>query len=295
MRRILIQFDTDLVPSVFDRVVAVDANVEELFSYGGVTPDRVESLVHGAIFTRGPADLKNTAIFIGGSDVSAGERLFEKVKKTFFAPMRVSVMIDSNGSNTTAAAAVLAARKHGSLRDRTALVLGGTGPVGVRVAQLLANEGARVRIASRALERAQATAAAVGTAVSGSHVTGVSAASPHDVEEACNGVEVLIAAGAARAKLLSPTQRQAVRTLKVAIDLNAVPPLGLEGIEATDKGVERDGAICYGAIGVGGTKMKIHKACLAKLFEANDQLLDTLAIYAIGQALGGPTPSERER
>ena len=66
MRRILIQLDTDAHPSAFDRVVAVDAGVDELFSYAGVTPNDVESLVHGAIFTRGPADLKNTAIFIGG-------------------------------------------------------------------------------------------------------------------------------------------------------------------------------------------------------------------------------------
>lgn len=289
MRRILIQFDTDAVPSVFDRVVAVDAGVDELFSCGGITPEQVEPLVHGAIFTRGPAELKNTAIFIGGSDVEAGERLFEKVKKTFFGPMRVSVMIDSNGSNTTAAAAVLAARKHVDLKDRTALVLGGTGPVGVRVAQLLANEGARVRVASRSLERAQSTAAVVASAVAGSQVTGVSTANPSDLVKASEGVEVLIAAGAAGAQLLSASQRQGLRTLKVAIDLNAVPPAGLEGVEVTDKAAERDGALCYGAIGVGGTKMKIHKACLATLFESNDQRLDTLAIYAIGQSLGSPS------
>jgi hypothetical protein len=71
----------------------------------------------------------------------------------------------------------------------------------------------------------------------------------------------------------------------VAIDLNAVPPAGLAGIEVMDKGVERHGAVCYGAIGVGGTKMKIHKACVARLFESNDQVLDTERIYQIGEAL----------
>jgi hypothetical protein len=275
MRRILIQFDTDAVPSVFDRVVAVDAGIDELFSYGGMTPDRVEPLVHGAIFTRGPADLKHTAIYIGGSDVEAGQRLFDKVTGTFFGPLRVSVMIDSNGSNTTAAAAVLAARKHGSLQGRTALVLGGTGPVGVRAAQLLVREGAKVRLASRSLERAQATAASVASSHSGAHVTGVSTATPSDVVATCAGVEFII------------EQRRAIPALKVAIDLNAVPPAGIEGIEVTDKAAERDGTICYGAIGVGGTKMKIHKACLAKLFEANDQQLDTVAIYQTGEALQG--------
>ena len=89
------------------------------------------------------------------------------------------------------------------------------------------------------------------------------------------------------ARLLTAEQRRAIPALKVAIDLNAVPPAGIEGIEVTDKAAERDGTICYGAIGVGGTKMKIHKACLAKLFEANDQLLDTVAIYQTGEALQG--------
>ena len=73
--------------------------------------------------------------------------------------------------------------------------------------------------------------------------------------------------------------------LRVAIDLNAVPPAGLGGIGVTDKAVERHGVLCYGAIGVGGTKMKIHKACLERLFESNDQVLDTERIYEIGKSL----------
>ncbi len=285
MRRILIHFDTDPVPSVFDRVVAIDAGVDELFSYGGITGENVESLVHGAIFTRGPADLKHTAIFIGGSRVEEGQRLFEKVRGIFFGPMRVSVMMDSNGSNTTAAAAVLAAKKQADLTGRRALVLGGTGPVGHRAAQLLAREEVRVRVASRSLERATSTAAAIRSSVTGAEVSGISTGSPSDVEQACRDVEILIAAGAAGAQLLSTGQREAIAGLKVAIDLNAVPPAGLAGIEVTDKGTERHGAFCYGAIGVGGTKMKIHKACLARLFESNDQLLDTERIYQIGESV----------
>jgi methylenetetrahydrofolate/methylenetetrahydromethanopterin dehydrogenase (NADP+) len=285
MRRILIHFDTDPLPSVFDRVVAVDAGVEKLFSYGGITVENVEGLVHGAIFTRGPADLKHTAIFIGGSNVEDGQRLFDKVCGVCFGPMRVSVMIDSNGSNTTAAAAVLAAQKHVDLAGRQALILGGTGPVGRRVAQLLALEGTRVRVASRILDRANAVAAEIRSAVPGAEITGASTGSPSEVEQSCRGVEIVIAAGAAHAQLLSVAQREAIAGLKVAIDLNAVPPTGLAGVEVTDKGTERHGALCYGAIGVGGTKMKIHKACLARLFESNDQLLDTERIYQIGASI----------
>jgi methylenetetrahydrofolate/methylenetetrahydromethanopterin dehydrogenase (NADP+) len=77
------------------------------------------------------------------------------------------------------------------------------------------------------------------------------------------------------------------KSLRVAIDLNAVPPLGLEGIEVMDKAKDRDGLICYGALGVGGTKMKIHKAAIRRLFESNDQMLDAEQIYELGKTLTG--------
>src|SRR5438270_6954521 len=146
-RKILIQLDSDPQPSVFDRVVAVDAGADEVFSYGGVKPEQVRDLVHGAIFTRGPQDLARTAFFVGGSDVAAGERLLAEVVKHMLPQfgLRVSVLLDANGANTTAAAAVRAAARHLGLGKAKALVLGGTGPVGQRVALLLARQGAEGR------------------------------------------------------------------------------------------------------------------------------------------------------
>jgi hypothetical protein len=85
--------------------------------------------------------------------------------------------------------------------------------------------------------------------------------------------------------LLPRSARAACPELKVAVDLNAVPPLGIEGVEVADKGAQRDGVICYGAIGVGDTKMKIHKAAIARLFEQNDLVLDAEEVYALGQTL----------
>lgn len=285
MKKILIQLDTDPRPSTFDRVVAIDAGVEELFSYGGVTPETVEPLVHGAIFTRGPKDLKNTAIFIGGSQVPAGEELLRRVSATFFGPMRVSVMMDSNGSNTTAAAAVLAARKHLNLSETSALVLGGTGPVGQRAAELLAAQGAEVRLASRTLDRAEQACRAVAAVIPSAKLIPCGVGGEGALDAAWRGVQLIIAAGAAGVELLSAEKRKSISTLKVAIDLNAVPPLGLGGIKVTDQAAEKDGVLCYGAIGVGGQKMKIHKAALQRLFESNDQILDTAAIYKIGENL----------
>ncbi len=153
-RKILIQLDGDPQPSVFDRVVAIDAGADELFSYGGVRPEQVQSLVHGAIFTRGSKDLRSIAIFVGGSDVAQGERLMREVLHHMVPQfgLRVSVMLDANGANTTAAAAVRAAVRHLTLAGAKALVLGGTGPVGQRVARLLARAG-RTSVSARARRR----------------------------------------------------------------------------------------------------------------------------------------------
>jgi hypothetical protein len=286
--RILLQLDSDEHASVFDAVVAIDAGVDQLFTRGGVEPQQVRDLVHGAIFTRGPADLKNTAIFIGGADVAAGEELLRQVIGSFFGPMRVSVMLDANGANTTASAAVLCAARHVTLADVTALVLAGTGPVGQRAALLLASQGAAVRLASRNLDRAKSACAAVTSqlkAPPAKPLTPVSTATEAELKSALVGAQVIIGAGAAGVELLSESQRKACDSLRVMIDLNAVPPAGLAGVRAQDSAKERDGIMGYGAIGVGGLKMKIHKAALRKLFESNEQVLDAAEIFALGREL----------
>ncbi|AMV22545.1 NAD(P)-dependent methylenetetrahydromethanopterin dehydrogenase [Planctomyces sp. SH-PL14] len=283
MKTILIQLDTDPHPSTFDRVVAIDAGAEELFSYGGVTPDNVTGLVHGAMFTRGPGDLKNTAIFIGGSQVEAGEALLKKVTKLFFGPIRVSVMMDSNGSNTTAAAAVRAAARHLDPGHTTAVILGGTGPVGHRAAQILASLGATVHVSSRSKDRAEATCAAIRKVVPEGKVSPCGLGD--EALAALEGAQFVIAAGAAGVEFFDEATWSRSKALQVAIDLNAVAPAGLGGIGITDKAVSKDGTIRYGAIGVGGTKMKIHRAAVQKLFESNDAILDTAAIYEIAKTL----------
>jgi hypothetical protein len=283
-RTILIQLDSDPHPSVFDRVVAVDSGVDELFSYGGVSVDQVRGLVHGAIFTRGPKDLKRTAIFIGGSDVAVGEKMLAAATASMLPYLKVSVMLDSNGANTTAAAAVRMAAKHLPLKDATALVLGGTGPVGQRVARLLAREGADVRVASRQKDRAAAVCERIRSHVADAKLTPLGIGNDTELSAAFDGRSLVIAAGAAGVVLLPKSVRQAAKSLKVAIDLNAWPPLGIEGVEVVDKAVEREGVVCYGAIGLGDLKMKTHRSAVASLFEKNDRVLDAEEIYAIAQS-----------
>ena len=283
--RILVQLDTDTQASVFDSVVAIDAGVAHLLRYADVRPSNVRERVHGAIFTRGADDLRHTALFVGGSDVAAGEDVLTEILRSFLGPLRTSVMIDSAGANTTAAAAVLAAARHINLDGAIALVLAATGPVGQRVVRLLARHGATVRAGSRSQDRARAVCEAVAQRVEGARLSAHETRDDEQTAATLQGVQVVFAAGAAGVELLSGATRSGAANLKVAIDLNAVPPLGIAGLQVTDKAVERDGVICYGAIGVGGTKMKIHRAAVQALFENNHCVLDAEEIFEIGQKI----------
>ena len=293
--KILIQLDCDPQPSTFDSVVAVDAGAEVLLRHGNVTPETAVPLVHGAMFTRGGAELASTAIFVGGSDVAAAEAVFDRVRKTFFGPVRVSVLLDPAGANTTASAAVVAAGRHLPLGDPAAasavraVVLGGTGPVGQRVARLLVRKGVAVAVASRSLSRAEDVCGRISSVVPGSRIEAVhanSAITPGTpVSAALASADLIVAAGAAGVTLLEAAGRGVVGRARVLIDLNAVPPAGIEGIAATDKARQDGGAVVYGALGVGGTKMKIHRAAIERLFESNDAILDAEELLAIGESL----------
>lgn len=286
MRRLLVQLDGDRLPSAFDRIVASDAGADDVLSYGAVAEADVQGLVHGAIFTRGQKDLKNTALFVGGSSMPAAERLLEAARKAFFGPFRVSVMLDANGSNTTAAAAVvkLVRAAGGDVRGWRVAVLAGTGPVGMRAAGLLLRLGAEVRITSREATHGAATAKQIGERFKGK-VESITVRSPTEAQELLGWAQLLLAAGPAGVALV-PRDLWASRSgLRAVADVNAVPPLGIEGVEATDDGTLREGIPAFGALGIGGLKMKAHKAAIAQLFERNDLVLDAEQIYDLAAAL----------
>jgi len=284
MRKLLLQLDSSPHPSVFDRVVGFDGGADEVMSYGGVTPDAVRDLVHGCIFTRGPKDLHNTAIFIGGTDMAAGEKLLKAVRKAFFGPFSVSVMLDSNGSNTTAVAAVAKLLQvAGSGEGKRAVVTAGTGPVGLRAAGLLAKAGVDVTVTSRrpvdpaVIDRLQQRF--------GGRIAHAVMSDSGQAASILEGVTTLLNTGPAGVTLVPRSAWAGRPGLRAAADLNAVPPLGIEGIEVTDNAADRDGVTVFGALGVGGLKMKIHKACIARLFERNDLVLDAETIADVAAEL----------
>lgn len=283
-KKILFQFDHDAHASSFDSVVAVDSGVDHLLTYPGTSPIQIESLIHGGMFTRGPKDLRQTAAFFGGSNVAKTTELFEQAQKCFFGPLRISLMSDPNGSNTTAAAAVLSAQQHTDLNGKSVCVLAATGPVGQRISHLCAKAGAIVSVCSRRHSRAQQVCDAIEKATN-QKLIAVEAGVPLTAAKATEDADLVFAAGAAAIELLDENWLTSNTRAQLALDINAVPPVGISGIDVTDRGEIRADKICYGAIGIGQLKMKIHKACIMQLFESNDQVLDTDEIFSIGQNL----------
>lgn len=284
MKKLLFLLDTDPYPSVFDTVVAYDGGADRVAGYAGVTPDNVGPLVDGTIFTRGGKDKQNTAIFVGGGDMTKGEALFAAVKKKFFGPFRVSAMLDSNGSNTTAAAGVALLEKAGKLKGKKAVVLAGTGPVGMRAAAFFGQEGADVTITSRDQKRADNAAKAIESRF-GVKVTRVEAADDAARAKAVKDATIVFAAGAIGVQLLKVADWQNNAKIEMLADVNAQPPLGIEGVEATDKAKDRSGKIAFGALGIGGLKLKLHRGCIGKLFDSSEGVLDAEEIYAIAKEM----------
>src|SRR5947208_4108299 len=290
MRKLLLQLDSSRLPSVFDRVVAYDGGADEVMSYGGIAEADVRDLIHGCIFTRGPNDLKNSAVFVGGADIAAGDQLLAAATKAMFKPFTVSAMLDSNGSNTTAVAAVAKmVQAAGDVRGKRVLIVAGTGPVGIRAAGLFAKAGADVCITSRKADAGERARDLVVRRFGGT-VRAIAMPDAKDAIRACERAELLLNAGPAGVMLV-PKQAWAKRPgLKVVADVNAVPPLGVEGVDLMDDGVIKEGVACFGALAIGNLKMKVHKACIARLFERNDLVLDAETIADVARELMAPKP-----
>lgn len=282
--KLLYQLDTDWTPSVFDSVVAFDGGADHVIGHANVTADNVGPLVDGTIFTRGGKEKNFTALFIGGGSMAAGEAVLEAVKKKFFATFRVSVMLDSNGSNTTAAAGVALLAKAASLKGKKAVVLAGTGPVGMRTAALLAQEGAQVTITGRQKAKTEAAAQAVQKRF-GTQVEAVATESAAARDAAIRGAQIVCAAGAIGQELVSEQAWKGEGSVEMLADYNAQPPLGVGGIGVGDKGKDHGGKLAFGALGIGGLKLKLHRACIARLFESGDQVLDAEEIYKLAKEL----------
>jgi hypothetical protein len=287
VKKILIQLDTDEHPSTFDAIVAHDADVDVLLSHSSVDPKAAKGLVQSAVFTRGPKDLSNTAVWVGGSRVSDGEEVFDEVQKAFFGPFQVSVMIDSNGCNTTAATAVAMLVKRLDVKGRKVAIVG-AGAVGLRAGTLLRGEGCDVVIVGIPSSRFGGGEHRRARGLTTAEELELEIAEPTDDDElakAVEGASLVLAAGPAGIELLPKAIWTKLDDAEVLVDFNAAEPLGIGDSDAQDDFEEREGKQVLGALAVGGPKMKVHKACIRKLFESNDVILDAEGVYAVAKEM----------
>jgi hypothetical protein len=283
MKKILIQLDTDQHPSAFDAIAAYDADVEVVIGYGSITPDNLTGLVQGAIFPRGPDGLANTAFWVGGSKVRDGEAVFEAAQKLFFKPFNPSIMLDSDGSNTTSAAAVARVRGAVELKGARAAVIG-VGPVGLRTAELLRREEAEVTMFTfppDTMEGKHRRASGIPVA----QEAGFEVVEPSSSDELDSGLEghaAIFAAGPAGTQILRRSG-WAQEGVRVVVDYSAADPVGVEGVDRGDSLEEEDGVLKLGALAVGGPKMKLQRACIQAMFETKGTVLDLGGVYDVAR------------
>ncbi|MCL7419299.1 MAG: methylenetetrahydromethanopterin dehydrogenase [Methylobacter sp.] len=260
--------------SPFDVNMAMDAGWVSAVPYINVEPSEVQGLVQDAIFSRSQKNLKRTAIFIGGRDTKQAMDMLRAAKHAMVPPFEVSVFADPSGAFTTAAGMVAAVERelmtkfNTTLADKNILALGGTGPVGQAAAVIAAQAGAHVRIIGRQLDKAQRVADMCSNEFGDGKIT-VEAGADADKAEYIKTADVVFATGAAGIELLSAELIASAPQLKVAADVNAVPPSGIAGVDAFHDGApiqgSSSGAVGIGALAIGNIKYQAQNRLLKKM------------------------------
>jgi methylene-tetrahydromethanopterin dehydrogenase len=267
--------------SPFDVNMALDAGWISAIPYINVDPSEVRGLVQDAIFSRSPKGLKRTAIFIGGRETKQAMDMLTIAKNAMVPPFEVSVFADPSGAFTTAAGMVAAVEKEladkfqTTLAGKQVLALGGTGPVGQAAAVIAAQAGAEVRIIGRNLEKAQAIADLCNKEFGEGKINLTAGEDSHKAEF-MKTADVVFATGAAGIELLSAELIAQSPELKVAADVNAVPPSGIAGLDAFDNGKllagSISGAVGVGALAIGNIKYQAQTRLLKRMIETDTPL-----------------------
>jgi hypothetical protein len=292
-KTVFVFLDTDKYCSPFDMLVAVDAFPDSMiFKYENVTDEDAPKIVFDLLFPRGPEGAKHTKIFINGSNfdmVNAVVAATQKCMKS--APWGNSIIVDPRGGYSTAAAAVAKTlgasleKGFGTLEGKNVTVLAGTGPVGQIAAKLYASEKANVTITSRSQAKGDAVAEKINKEVGAEKVKVVEARSPEQTGVAIKNAEIVLAAGAGGIQLLSQeVLKKYGGSCKIVGDVNAIMPVGVEGLSSTENGKEfLPGVYGIGALAIGKLKIKIEKEMIKRATLEPQGLFDYAVAYEIGK------------
>lgn len=291
-KKVFIFLDTDKHASPFDILTTIDVFPEaQILKYENVTTEDAEKIVYDTMFPRGPEGAKHTKIFINGRDFKRVNEILEKIKKSMFPPFELSIIIDPRGAYSTAAAVVAKSlelsliKGFGKLEGRSVAVLAGTGPVGQTAARLYASEKANVIVTSRDLQRASEVAAKINEEALSESVRGFQAQTPEETGKAVADAEIILSAGAAGTQLLPlNTLKEYGRKCKIVVDINAIPPLGVEGLKSTAEGEEvLPNVFGLGALAIGKFKIKVEAELIKRAAEEPKGIFDYKVAYEIAK------------
>jgi len=277
---IIHMLDPNVHNSPFDINMAVDAGYQVIIPYNNVKLEEISGLTQDAIFSRGPSGVKRTGLFIGGRDIGLAMDMLDLAKKAMVPPFEISVFADPSGAFTTAAALVACVERElkknfsQELSGMRAVVFGGTGPVGLATAVIAAQAGAITTIVDHfsidtALEYANEAKSRYGV-----DLAATTAASDADKARLISNADLVFCTAKAGIQVLNSSVLSDAKQLKVAGDVNAVPPLGIEGLGIMDFGEpltfanNAKGAVGIGALAVGNVKYQLQNALLTETLEA---------------------------
>ena len=267
--------------SPFDVNMAYDAGYDAVVPYTQVALEQIAPLTQDAIFSRGPKGVRRTGIFIGGREAGLAADMLDAARKAMVPPFEVSVFVDPSGAFTTAAAMVAAVEKHldkalgTDLKGKTVMVFGGSGPVGGAVTVLAAQAGATVQIIGRDAARARAAAQECNRRYATD--VGSAAASDESLKKTLmQKADIVLVATKAGSRVLDRAALEASARLLVAADVNAVPPSGIEGVDAMDDGkplaAGSGKALGIGALAIGNIKYQTQRGLLEAMLKADKAL-----------------------
>jgi len=303
-KTVFIFFDTDKHASPFDILTTVDILPEaQILKYENVTVEDAEKIVYDTIFPRGPEGAKHTKIFINGRDFGMANEILGKIEKCMFPPFEVAVIIDPRGAYTTATAAVAKTlelslkRGLGNFDKKEITVLAGTGPVGQTAARLYAAEKAQVIVSSRSLQRASSVATKINEELKVERVRGVEAQTAEDVGKAIENTDMILSAGAAGTELLPlGVLKKCGKKCSIVADINAIPPLGVEGLNPNADGKEiLPNIFGIGALAIGKLKNKVEAALIKKAAEEPKGIFDYRIAYEIAKSAVAAKKEEKKQ
>jgi len=264
--------------SPFDVNMAYEADFDGVIPYSEVALEDIHHLTQDTIFSRGPTGVKRTGIFIGGREFALSLDMLEEARKAMVPPFEVSVFADPSGAITTATA-LLASVEHwvkkqgkASLEGLNVHIIGGTGPVGICAGVLASRAGANAYLVSHQGMGVALRIAEEYNRRFGSTLGGADCSTPDATREFMQQTDIVIGAAKAGVQVLSSEDLKTASRLIVAADVNAVPPLGIQGVGVQDMGKPIQGlegqAVGIGALAIGDIKYKVHYRIFQMMIEA---------------------------